>query len=431
MRILLANPPNCGRSLPEEQYGIDSIRQIFRGEPLALETLAGNLPGHEVRILDLKVVPDGLAAALEEFEPDLIGITGVTCEANTVVRIAGEVKAHRNAMVVVGGVHASNDPEFFNRQNVDYVVTGLGKASLRELVDQVAATGDGGGIPGVARTSPGRPLQFVPRAYGVADLAPDCPPAYSLVAENRKHYKIETLGVSMGFVAAAFGCPYRCTFCCIEALTAGRYLPYPVEAVVRDIRLLGDVPVVRFVDANTLHDVDHARRLAQAIGSAGIRKQYLADVRADQVVRHPELIREWKQVGLRAVIVGFEELDQRRLSEMGKGCRAADYRRAAEILHGEGVTIVGDFIVAPDYEEEDFSVLRRFVEETAIELPILSVLTPLPGTPLYRAMADRIVVHDLDYYTLTNAVVRTKLPEKDFYGLYAELTKSFHRRAAV
>ena len=31
MNILLINPPNCGRSIPEEQYGIDSIRQIFRG----------------------------------------------------------------------------------------------------------------------------------------------------------------------------------------------------------------------------------------------------------------------------------------------------------------------------------------------------------------------------------------------------------------
>jgi len=44
MRILLVNPPNCGKSIPEERYGIDSLKQIFRGEPLALETLAGNLP---------------------------------------------------------------------------------------------------------------------------------------------------------------------------------------------------------------------------------------------------------------------------------------------------------------------------------------------------------------------------------------------------
>ena len=50
MKILLVNPPNSGRSIPEERYGIDSIKQILRGEPLALEVLAGNLGGHEVEL---------------------------------------------------------------------------------------------------------------------------------------------------------------------------------------------------------------------------------------------------------------------------------------------------------------------------------------------------------------------------------------------
>ena len=52
LRILLVNPPNSGRSIPEERYGIESIKEIFRGEPLALEVLAGALPGRDVRILD-------------------------------------------------------------------------------------------------------------------------------------------------------------------------------------------------------------------------------------------------------------------------------------------------------------------------------------------------------------------------------------------
>lgn len=431
MNILLVNPPNCGRSVPEEHYGLDSIRQIFRGEPLALEALAGNLTDHTVRILDLKVDPDGLADALTQFQPNLVGITGMTCEANAMVRIAGQVKSQGNAIVVVGGIHASNDPEFFNVPAIDYVVVGLGKASFRQLIGQILATGSGGGIPGVARTDPGKLLQVASRAYDATDLVPERPPAYGLVAANRDQYRLETLGLSMGFAITAFGCPHHCNFCCIEALTGGRYLPYPVEAVVRDIRLLGDVPVIRFVDANTFQDVARAKALCRGIAEAGIQKQFFADVRADMVVRHPEVLREWKQIGLRAVIVGFEEIDQLRLTEMGKGCKADDYRKAIDILHEQGIAIVGDFIISPDYSEHNFELLRRYIRETAIELPILSVLTPLPGTPLYRTMADRIVIRDLDFYTLTNAVVRTRLPEKVFYGLYAELTKTFHRKPAV
>ena len=72
MHILLINPPNCGRSIPEERYGIDVIKMIFRGEPLALETLAGNLPGHDIAIIDLKADPEGLSEDALDFKPDLI-----------------------------------------------------------------------------------------------------------------------------------------------------------------------------------------------------------------------------------------------------------------------------------------------------------------------------------------------------------------------
>src|SRR5690554_1183709 len=131
MKILLVNPPNCGRSIPEERYGIDSIKLILRGEPLALEVLAGNLDGHEVRLVDLKAQPEALSDALAEFRPHLVGLTGVTCEANTVLRLARQSRQAGVSLVAVGGIHASSDPEFFNRPEVDYVVVGLGKASFR------------------------------------------------------------------------------------------------------------------------------------------------------------------------------------------------------------------------------------------------------------------------------------------------------------
>jgi hypothetical protein len=43
------------------------------------------------------------------------------------------------------------------------------------------------------------------------------------------------------------------------------------------------------------------------------------------------------------------------------------------------------------------------------------------------AMNDRITIRDLDYYTFTNAVMETKMSEKDFYTRYSEMMKKFHR----
>lgn len=431
MKIMLVNPPNCGRSIPEERYGIDSIRQIFRGEPLALEVLASNLDTHEVRILDLKAEPHGLHAALDDFGPDLVGFTAVTCEANTVLKLAGELKESCGAKIVVGGIHASCDPAFFNQPAIDYIVVGLGKASFAELAAAIEAGSPTGTIPGVAATRPGGVLAFTPRNYGQLDLVETAPPRYDLVAAHRTSYTLSSIGSQLGLVVSAFGCPYSCSFCCISSQTAGRYLTHSIEAVIRDIQLLGDIPVIRLVDANTFGNIGHARLLAEAIVAAGIRKNFIADVRSDTVVRHPALMRQWKEAGLRSVVIGFEEIADSDLTFFNKENKVAVNDEAITILHELGITIVGDFIVSPDYDDARFDALEEYVIRHAIELPILTVLTPLPGTPLYAELQERITIRDLDYYTLTNAVIPARLGEKRFYEQYARLLKQFHAKAKL
>jgi radical SAM superfamily enzyme YgiQ (UPF0313 family) len=435
MHILLINPPNCGRSIPEERYGISSLKQIFRGEPLALEELAGNLLEHTVRILDLKADPDGLDRDLREFQPDLVGITGVTCEANTMLRIAARVKESCPATVVVGGIHASNDPGFFNQAAVDYIVVGIGK---KVFADLACALESGNGsdrncaaLPGVIRTRPGREITRPVLRNSLADLVMERPPDYDLVKRYRSHYLLEKLGINMGFVASAYGCPHRCLFCSIQGQTGGGYLTKSIETVIRDIGLLPDIPVIRLVDANTFGDIERATALGHALLASGLNKQYLADIRSDTVVRHPEMLRQWKEAGLRAVIIGFEEIDDASLSAMNKANQASMNAEAISILNDLGITIVGDFIISPDYEEDDFDRLGAYLGARRIDLPMITVMTPLPGTALYRQEQHRISNHNLDYYTLTNAVTPTKLEEQRFYSRYAELLVNSHHNARL
>lgn len=430
MKVLLVNPPNCGRSIPEEEYGIDSLKQILRAEPLCLETLAGGLREHEVRIIDLKAEADGFEEILEDFRPEVVGITGVTCEANTMLKLAATTKKLTDAVVVVGGVHASNDPSFFNRENIDYIVIGLGKKSFRELVAALESGGNPN-IPGIAKAAPSRPLSFTPRLYSSSDLVEEYAPRYDLVEKYRKNYILETFGFALGLVSVAFGCPFRCSFCSIAPITGGSYLTAGVETILRDISLLGDIPVIRLVDANTFGSVSHSKALCEAIQNAGIKKNFVADVRSDTVVQNPDLFAAWKKVGLRSVIIGFEEIDNGRLALLQKANTESVNAEAIRILHEIGITIVGDFIVSPDYDEEAFDDLGRYLETNRVDLPMLSILTPLPGTRLYETMKERITIHDLDFYTLTNSVLPTKLDEKLFYEKYADLMKLGHARARL
>jgi radical SAM superfamily enzyme YgiQ (UPF0313 family) len=431
VNILLINPPNCGRSIPEERYGISSLKQIFRGEPLALEELAGNLLEHTVRILDLKADPDGLDRELLEFKPDVVGITGVTCEANTMLQICAGVKDSCSAIVVVGGIHASNDPGFFNHPTVDYIVVGVGKKVFAELVYALEHGNDTNNLPGVIPTRPGRHVERPSLRNRVDDLVAERPPAYGLVSRYRSHYILEKLGINMGFVASAYGCPHRCLFCSIQGQTGGGYLTKSIETVIRDIGLLSDIPIIRLVDANTFGDIERATALGRALLASELGKQYLADIRSDTVVRHPEMLRQWKEAGLRAVIIGFEEIDDASLTAMNKANQASMNAEAISILNDLGITIVGDFIISPDYDEHDFDHLEAYLGARRIDLPMITVMTPLPGTPLYKKEASRIINHNLDYYTLTNAVTATKLGEQRFYSRYAALLANSHQNARL
>ena len=313
--------------------------------------MAGNLNDHEVKIVDLKAIPDIYGDVLVDFNPDVVGITGVTCEANTMLKLASEAKKKTRATVVVGGIHVSGDPAFFNREEIDYIVMGLGKMSFRELISAMENGSPIDVIHGIAKTKPGSELAFTPRVYCRDDLVEDKAPRYDLVSEYRDHYMLQNFGFSLGLVSTAFGCPHRCSFCCIENATDGRYLTHDPETVIRDIELLGDISVIRLVDANTFGNVAQARTLCNKIQEKGIQKQFIADVRSDTVVRHPDLFREWRKAGLRSVIIGFEEIDDTKLIAINKANTTAVNTEAMEILHDMGITIVGDFIISPDYDE--------------------------------------------------------------------------------
>ena len=93
MNILLVNPPDSGRSIPEEEYGVTSFKQIFKGEPFGIEVIAGALSGHDLMILDMKCEKEeALWRTVSDFRPQVIGFTAVTCEANTVLRYARKIR---------------------------------------------------------------------------------------------------------------------------------------------------------------------------------------------------------------------------------------------------------------------------------------------------------------------------------------------------
>jgi hopanoid C-3 methylase len=293
-------------------------------EPLALEYLAAGVAAHhDVCILDLRL-GGSLKNALEEHEPDVVGITAYTVHVNVVRRLFGEVRAwNPEALTVVGGHHATVMPRDFDSPAIDLVVIGEGVAPFREIVARREKRSDFQGIPGVAVRTSGA-LAEAPAAEP-AELDSVPLPARALTRPYRRHYFSEWMK-PLASIRTSKGCPFRCNFCAQWKIAGGRYFRRQPEAVVRELAAIEE-PYVFFSDDESLVDTARMTRLAELIKLEGIRKRYFLYGRPDTIARHPGLLELWRGIGLERIFVGFEFVRNEDLSFVGKGSTSAESER--------------------------------------------------------------------------------------------------------
>ncbi len=117
------------------------------------------------------------------------------------------------------------------------------------------------------------------------------------------------------------------------------------------------------------------------------------------------------KAGCAMALVGFESINQETLKAYNKGRHntAADYSRIIADCRKAGLPIQCNFLVNPALDTyEDMDAAMKFVVENALVMPIYSILTPYPGTDLYKDYKAKglVVDEDWDKYTANNLVVR-------------------------
>jgi radical SAM superfamily enzyme YgiQ (UPF0313 family) len=146
--------------------------------------------------------------------------------------------------------------------------------------------------------------------------------------------------------------------------------------------------------------------LLEAMIAAGLRFQWSTQVRAD-VARDPELVRLMKRAGCHTVFIGFESVNPTSLKEMKKGQNLDDMRNAIRVLHGAGIHIHGMFVFG--FEGDNWGTVEstvQFIRQMKLTSVQLLLLTPLPGSELYRQLVaeERITSFDWDLYDTHHVV---------------------------
>jgi radical SAM superfamily enzyme YgiQ (UPF0313 family) len=406
MRILLVRPPNAPHTM--------GLRHVMMCEPLELEYVAAGLEGHEVQILDL-LLERGLTRRLESFRPDVVGTSAYITGVNEVKKVCREVKRWNPAcLTVAGGVHASRAPEDFVDPSVDCIVLGDGTTTMPDIVD---AVGDGrplDEVPGLALPDGDSLRRTAERRYmPPADRLPL--PRRDLVAHLRKHYYY-LFHRPLTTMKTTWGCWYRCSFCFTWTITDGATFSRSPESIADELQTI-ETEDVYIVDDIFLINRDRLARLAALLRERGIRKRYLVYGRSDFIAANEDVIAEWAELGLSAVLIGLEASTDPELDSMNKENTVENNRRAIAVLRRHGVDTYGSLITQPDYTPEDWRRLDRFIEETGLYYLNISPLTPLPGTTIWKDYEQKVVVsrraHGL--WDLSHAVLPTRMPLRDYY----------------
>ena len=344
---------------------------------LALHLIAGlTPPQHQVRILEEELEEVNLE------EPcDLVGISCMTSNSARAYYLAREFRK-RGAKVVLGGVHPTILPEEAG-QFADSVVVGEAEGVWERLL--------GDAERGCLERRYHEPQPSLERYV----------PIGSRKGARRTIFDVVPIMTTRG-------CPYNCEFCCVHDIFGRRVRHVPVPNVVRDIRESGGRTFI-FLDDNIVGDAGYARELFQAVRPLGIRWVGQATL---AFARDEELLRLARDSGCVALFFGLESVSESKLKGLRKSIKdLAGIREALDTVKAHGIYLHASVIFGFDEDTLDtFPDTLGFLEANRISSASINILTPYPGTEVFRRFQSegRLLTEDWTHYDHSTAVFRPR-----------------------
>lgn len=329
---------------------------------------------------------------------DMVGITARTMNVNRAYAIADAFR-QRGTKVVMGGVHVSfNYAEAI--QHADAVVCGEAENLWAQVLQDVA---DG-------TLQPRYDASNFPPVTTLPQLD------YERIFHASRREKVDARKSIP--IAMTRGCPYTCSFCVTPNFTGRLYRIQSNEAIKAQIAAAkraffketryGTTPWFMFTDENLGVNKQRTWEILETLSECDIKFSSFISI---NFLEEPKTVDLLVKAGCAMALVGFESINQTTLKTYNKGRTNASLRYP-DIINAcrrAGLNIQGNFLANPAIDSyEDMAAVEQFVRENHIVMPIYSIITPYPGTQLYRDFKaqELIVDEDWDKYTAHNLVVR-------------------------
>lgn len=306
---------------------------------------------------------------------DMVGISAMTCQILSAYEIATEYRK-KNIPVVLGGPHPTICPDE-GLEYADVVVKGEAELIWKDVLNDFE----------------NGTLKRIYEADGFHDLKNMPKPSIHLYNPKYK----------LGLIQTTRGCAMDCEFCSVTTIYGGTYRKRPVEEVLDEIEMLPQ-RLFMFADDNLIgfSKEDHERfvALCQGMIDRKIKKYWISQVPI-QFSQHEHLMKIAKKAGAVGLLIGIESTSQDVLEgNMGKKMNVRYIQQGDFVkrMHKNGIVVMGMFIVGNDEDRDDcFARTLGDIKRFKIDIPGVNVLTPYPGTKLWKRLEKegRLYLKDL------------------------------------
>lgn len=336
---------------------------------------------------------------IKNIDPDYVCFQVLTANRVSSYQLIKYIHSiYPNKIIIAGGIHATIMYKQLARM-FPYViiVIGEGEITLYELIKELSKNKPRiEKINGIAYTKKNKLIITKPRKL-ISDL--------DILPFPRHELFFKDSDRTVGDILTMRGCPFRCSFCCLDKISGGIVRKRSVENVINEILwMINQFPQMDTVwvhDDSFLLDNQRVIKFCKEVVKRKIKINFICSARVKPISM--ALIREMERAHFTLVLLGVESGSEDLLRKCHKGITKKDIINTVELFSKSNINISTFLIVGLPGEN------KRTIKETSDFVKQLqkikyfyysedgAILTVYPGTEIYETAKQNKVLND-DYW---------------------------------
>ncbi|MHA1598895.1 MAG: B12-binding domain-containing radical SAM protein, partial [Alphaproteobacteria bacterium] len=366
-----------------------------------------------------EVIQQALADEIGDFAPDLLGVTCMFAQTHRsmldVCHLVSDIDA--GLAIALGGVHITNS--FMEDKTRDALLDDLGVADLlfcyesdisfKTFIAVVNGSADIGELSQMALNGPRPRLHFADKSIPSGDelnvIAAHDLMGTEELSQNGKisgFYSLIPAGTKITTALSNRGCRAQCTFCSVRNFNGLSVRRRSAASVVDEMLMLRDnfgIEHIMWLDDDFLYNRDQSLELFNEMIRRDVGMTWDCTNGIIAASCTEDVARAAAESGCIGLTLGMESGNPEMLKKIRKPGTVKNFLKAAEVLRGIEQINARVFLMI-GFPDETYGQIMDTVsvaKEMDLDWYNVTILQPLPNTPIFDAMLEQGLIGDIDF----------------------------------